>query len=209
MPDRASVFAKAMMWQGQLPGYSPQYLVENFPWGSEVTTIVDVGGGVGHIAHALLTHNPSVYCIVQDRPEIVAQGENTIPEEVQQRLSFQAHDFFDDQPVHGADIYLLRHILHDWSNKYAGKILQALIPALKPGAKVVLNDRVVPGLGEVHYLVEREARYASLASGAVAEDGTNRDIGTMICICWACRMAKNEPKMIGLLCCETWIRDSN
>lgn len=37
-------------------------------------------------------------------------------------------------------------------------IIKALIPALKPGAKVVINDRVVPGRGEAPYLAEREAR---------------------------------------------------
>lgn len=122
-----------------------------------------MGGGVGHIVHALLTHNSNASCIVQDLPGIVAQGEKAIPQEVQGRITFQAHDFFKDQPVHGADIYLLRHNLHDWSNKYACKILKALVPALKPGAKVVLNDRVIPGLGEAHYLMEREARSVFLA----------------------------------------------
>ncbi|KAJ5184012.1 S-adenosyl-L-methionine-dependent methyltransferase [Penicillium capsulatum] len=162
MPARASVFAKAMMWHGQQPGCSPQYLVENLPWAPGKTTIVDVGGGYGHIAHAILAHNPNTECIVQDRPEIIAQGGQLIPPDMKDRISLQAHDFFEDQPVHGADIYLLRHILHDWSRTYACKILKALVPAMKPGVKVVLNDRVIPGLGEAHYLMEREARYVSL-----------------------------------------------
>lgn len=160
MPQRANIFAKAMMWQAQLPGYSSQYLLECFPWGSGDITVVDVGGGIGHIARALVAHSSTVQCIVQDRAEIVSQGEGSLPTELQGRVRFQAHDFFEEQPVHGADVYLLRHVLHDWSNKYARMILQALVPALKPGAKVVLNDRVVPGYGEEpHYLAEREARY--------------------------------------------------
>ena len=51
-------------------------------------------------------------------------------------------------------------MLHDWSDKYSRMIIRALIPALKPGAKVVINDRVIPGYGEVPYLVKREARFA-------------------------------------------------
>ncbi|KAL4787406.1 hypothetical protein BJX76DRAFT_345663 [Aspergillus varians] len=50
------------------------------------------------------------------------------------------------QPAHGADVYLLRLILHDWPNKYATMILRALVPALRPGRR------------EVHHLNEREAR---------------------------------------------------
>ena len=55
-------------------------------------------------------------------------------------------------------MYLLRLNLHDWSDKYSKMIIKALIPALKPGAKVVVNDRLIPSRGEVHYLAEREAR---------------------------------------------------
>lgn len=113
---------------------------------------------VGHVSQALLDHNPHVECIVQDYPDIVSQGQSSIPEKYKSRITYKAHDFFQEQPVQGADVYLLRMILHDWSDKYATKILQALIPALKHGAKVVINDRVMPGWHEAHYLVEREAR---------------------------------------------------
>jgi ubiquinone/menaquinone biosynthesis C-methylase UbiE len=159
MPERAKIFATAMSWHVQLPGYSPQYLIDHFPFGSGDITVVDVGGGIGHIARALVDHCPTVQCVVQDRAEVISQAEQALPVNLQGCIRFQTHDFFQSQPVHGADVYLLRHVLHDWSNKYARKILQALIPALKPGAKVVLNDRVIPGYGEAHYLKEREARY--------------------------------------------------
>lgn len=161
MPERAKVFATAMSWHAQLPGYSPQYLVDHFPFGSGDITVVDIGGGIGHIARALADFCPTVQCIVQDRPEIISQAEQleAVPVNLQDRIRFHAHDFFQTQPVHGADVYLLRHVLHDWSNKYVRKILQALIPALKPGAKVVLNDRIIPGYGEGNYMKEREARY--------------------------------------------------
>lgn len=159
MPERATIFAKAMSWHAQLPGYSPQYLLDHFPFGSGDITVVDIGGGIGHIARALADHCPKVQCIVQDRPEVILQAEQPLPANLQDRIRFQPHDLFKDQPVQGAGVYLLRHVLHDWSNKYARKILQALIPALKPGAKVVLNDRIIPGYVEAHYLKEREARY--------------------------------------------------
>ena len=54
------------------------------------------------------------------------------------------HDFFEEQPVKGADVYLLRWVLHDWSDSYAVRILRALIPALNKGARVILNETVLP-----------------------------------------------------------------
>ncbi|KAJ5278848.1 O-methyltransferase family 2 [Penicillium angulare] len=90
--------------------------------------------------------------------EAVAQGEKKICQEFKGRVQFKVHDFFKEQPVKDADVYLLRHTLHDWSNKYAIKILKGLIPALKYGSKIVINDRIIPDFGETHYLLERESR---------------------------------------------------
>ena len=92
----------------------------------------------------------------------LSRGKKALPEDLRERISFQAHNLFQMQSVDGADVYLLRLVLHDWSYKYSKKIIRALIPALKPGAKVVVNDRVVSGHGEAHYLAEREARYILL-----------------------------------------------
>ena len=170
MPDRAAVFAGAMTWHAMLPGFSAKYLVDAFPWGpsNHGFTIVDVGGGLGHVSRALAQHGPTVKCIVQDSSDVTVQGQQDLPAELRERISFQAHDFFEVQPVEGADVYLLRLVLHDWSDKYTLKIIKALIPALKIGAKIVVNDRVIPGRGEAPYLVEREARSVqfALACGA-------------------------------------------
>lgn len=167
MPERAGRFAGAMKWLGQAPAFSPQGLVNEFPWEPESEssqfTVVDVGGGLGHVSHALAAseHGSRAQFVVQDLADIVAKGQLALSndKDLQERIRFQVHDFFEEQPLHGADVYLLRMILHDWSDKYAIKILRALIPALKPGAKVVINDRVIPGRHQVHYLEEREARW--------------------------------------------------
>jgi hypothetical protein len=52
-----------------------------------------------------------------------------------------AHSFFTEQPVKDADIYYFRWILYGWSDKYCIKILRALIPALKRGARIILSER--------------------------------------------------------------------
>lgn len=165
MPERAGRFAGAMKWLGKAPAFSPQGLVNAFPWqpdpGSSQFTVVDIGGGLGHVSHALATseHGSKAHFVVQDLADIVNKAQSALSGKgVPEKIRFQVHDFFEEQPVHGADVYLLRMILHDWSDKYATKILRALVPALKPGAKVVINDRVIPGRHQVHYLVEREAR---------------------------------------------------
>lgn len=191
-------FARAMTWHALLPGYSAEYLIMAFPWGSGgELTVVDVGGGRGHISRALVDHSPAVKCIVEDSPDVIVQGQEDLPADLRGRISFQAHDFFQEQPVKGADVYLLRLILHDWSDKYAKMILKALTPALRSGAKVVINDRVIPERGEAHYLAEREARSVFQSTRMVSKTNNEHPV-IMICICLPSRMPKSAQPTTGL-----------
>lgn len=99
---------------------------------------------------------PNVKCIVQDLPDTVATA-HKLPE-LGDRVTFMVHDFFKEQPVKGAEVYLFRWILHDWSDKYAIKILQALVPALRIGSRVLIMEAILPDPEEVPSLEHREAR---------------------------------------------------
>lgn len=44
-------------------------------------------------------------------------------------------------------VYFFRWILHNYSTPYALKLLRNLIPALKPGARILINDQVLPDMG--------------------------------------------------------------
>ncbi|KAL2836999.1 S-adenosyl-L-methionine-dependent methyltransferase [Aspergillus pseudoustus] len=164
-PEREARFARAMAYGAGQPGLATKYLVESFPFPRPTPkgfTVVDLGGGMGQASRSLARHDQAARFFVQDTKDTVAQGAATLPEDLKDQITYQAHDFFTEQPVRGADVYLIRHVLHDWSDKYAIKILRQLIPALKPGAKIVVNERVLPGRHEVHYLTEREARHFDL-----------------------------------------------
>ena len=66
---------------------------------------------------------------------------SNVPQDLKSRISFQAHDFFTKQNTM-ADLFFLKMILHDWPDKYAAKILQNLVPSLKPGGRIVLCEAV-------------------------------------------------------------------
>lgn len=67
------------------------------------------------------------------------------------RITFFTHDFFTEQKTF-ADVYLFRHILHDWSDDDSLKILQSLVPALeknvaqnnKASPRVLISEGIVP-----------------------------------------------------------------
>ena len=136
-------------------------LAKNFDWAGlpPNSTVVDVGGSMGHVSVYLARQFPHLQFIVQDRDEVVVGAEATLPLEVRDRVRFMAHDMFLQQPVQDADVYLFRHVFHDWSDKYCVRILKALIPALKKGAKIVVQECIVAPPGTMNLVQERFIRY--------------------------------------------------
>lgn len=63
--------------------------------------------------------------------------------DLQKRITFVIHNFFTPQPT-VADIYIFRHILHDWSDADSVCILKALVPALRDGARIMISEGIVP-----------------------------------------------------------------
>lgn len=158
-PERAQQMAGAMSFMHSGQTYSPRHIAEHFEWGAAAKGIlVDIGGGRGSVAMEIAQHLPEIKCVVQDLPDVIQGAE--VPEDLKrgERLRFMAHDFFQEQPVKGADVYLLRWVLHDWSDKYAVKILRNLIPALKKGARVLISDLCVPPPCVLSPYQERSAR---------------------------------------------------
>lgn len=104
-------------------------------------TISQLGGSAGHDDVALATAYPNLTIVVQDLPQVAPVFEREFPQDLKSRVSFLTHNLFDPQPVQ-ADIYVLKWILHDWPDVESVNILKALVPALKPGARVVFIDYV-------------------------------------------------------------------
>ncbi|KAE9377359.1 sterigmatocystin 8-O-methyltransferase precursor [Stipitochalara longipes BDJ] len=141
-PERMSRFKDAMSFLQTFPGLGNAYVLKGFDWASlGKATIVDVGGSHGLVSIDIAREFPDLRFIVQDLPKVVEDAKTKVPPELAGRVTFMTHDFFTEQPVKDADVYYFRWILHDWSDKYCVKILKALIPALKPGARIILSER--------------------------------------------------------------------
>ncbi|RYP62665.1 hypothetical protein DL770_009552 [Monosporascus sp. CRB-9-2] len=142
-----------------------QGILDGYNW-ADKATMVDVGGSHGSVAISIAKRFPQIKCFVQDLPETVADGASRLPPGLQERVSFMAHDFFREQPVR-ADVYYFRSIFHNWSDKYCIKILQQLVPALKVGARIVIDERIVPGPEGLNSAVARRTINLDVAMLAV------------------------------------------
>ncbi|KAK0628564.1 S-adenosyl-L-methionine-dependent methyltransferase [Bombardia bombarda] len=113
-------------------------------------TFVDVGGSHGFVCVDLAKKYKNVKFVVQDLPKTVESAPSPICDdaEVAERITLLPHDFFTEQVTKDADVYFFRWIMHNYSTPYAIKILQNMIPALKPGARILINENCLqePGL---------------------------------------------------------------
>lgn len=89
-------------------------------------------------------------------------GESTLDADLKPRFKYVVHDFFTEQPIKGADAYLIRWCMHNWSDKYALQIIKSLVPALKNGSKVIINELTLPEPNTSNPWDERRIRYAKL-----------------------------------------------
>ncbi|KAL9119135.1 MAG: hypothetical protein Q9187_004309 [Circinaria calcarea] len=124
--------------------------------------LVDIGGSLGFVCSRLAQSFPYLNFVVQDLPSAIESGRTQLPPELSDRIKFMAHDFLTEQPVRGADVYLFRWVLHNWSDKYAVQILRNLIPALKQGARILINDLVLPEPGVLPAWPEERLRSIDL-----------------------------------------------
>lgn len=92
----------------------------------------------------LARKHPKLTFIVQDLPRVEADFDAHRPADVANRVRFQSQDFFDPQKQQHVDVFLMKHVLHNWPDKYAARILGNLVSALNPGGHIVICDSVVP-----------------------------------------------------------------
>lgn len=117
-----------------------------------------MGGSRGYVSFAIAKAYPKLKFIVQDTAgmrQLETMG--SIPKELEDRVQLTTHDFLTPQPV-VADIYFFRWIFHGFSEKYCIQILRQLIPALRKGSRVVINDGTLPDPGTVGWAEEKSIR---------------------------------------------------
>lgn len=59
------------------------------------------------------------------------------------RATFRAQNFFDVQGTKDADIYYLRHVLHNWLDDMASKILSNIAASMSPRSKLLICEHVL------------------------------------------------------------------
>jgi hypothetical protein len=106
-------------------------------------TVVDVGGGSGGLLRAILDAHTCVRGILADQPGVVAGAAEVLGAQAG-RCDMAPCDFFASVPD-GGDIYAMSQVLHDWNDESCLKILAKCRLAMKPGARLLVIERVLEG----------------------------------------------------------------
>jgi hypothetical protein len=137
-PAEAALFSKAMSNMTNLVVEDTVNLLDL----GEATNVVDLGGADGALVIALMRAHPQIRGRVFDLQHVVPGAARAAGEAgVSDRFATAAGDFFAGVPE--ADYYLLKWILHDWSDDQCRTILANCREAALPGARVLVIEALV------------------------------------------------------------------
>jgi len=139
-PEEASHFSGAM---AGFHGSEPPTVAEAYDF-SDVDTIVDVGGASGNMLAAILSRHAGPRGVLFDLPHVVADAPARLEAHgIADRVTIDAGSFFE-RVTAGADVYLLSHIIHDWSEDQCLTILGHCRRAMRPDGRVLIVETVLP-----------------------------------------------------------------
>lgn len=138
-PEQARLFHGAM---AQETAAAPAQLLARHDF-TGARRIADLGGGDGTLLAGLLRALPEAHGVLLDTEQGVAAAPRVLAEAgVAQRCEIFVADFFSTAPA--ADVYLLKSVVHDWSDADAVRLLATCRGAMHDGSRLLLVERLMP-----------------------------------------------------------------
>ena len=114
----------------------------------EATSLLDLGGGDGSYAFALLEKYPQLVVTVFDCPSMIkAATIRAFNLGLITQVNFKAGDFFSDSLGGPYDIVFLSNIIHIFGDTENRRLLEKIATALTPGGRVIIVDAFLEGNG--------------------------------------------------------------
>jgi SAM-dependent methyltransferase len=146
-PEVAAVFDEAMT---SISAMEARATADAYDF-KEIETLMDVAGGHGVLLATVLGRHKRIRGVLFDLPHVAAGAAATFTRAgITGRVRIESGDFFKELPS-GADAIIMKHIVHDWDDDSATRILQACHRALGARGKVLIVDPVVPPSNTPHY----------------------------------------------------------
>jgi hypothetical protein len=139
-PEQAAIFDRAMVG---VHGRETSAVLDAYDF-SAFSSIADIGGGNGSTLSGILERHPALHGTLFDLPGVIGRARQNVEKAgMSDRLHLVAGDFFESIPS-GADAYFLRHIIHDWDDEKALRILENVRRAMGEEGRVLVVESVIP-----------------------------------------------------------------
>lgn len=117
-------------------------MAKKFPW-DRYHTVIDIGAAEGCVPAQLALAHPHLTGGGFDLPNAGPAFEDYVAfHGLTSRLRFYPGDFFAD-PLPGADVLVMGHILHDWSLQEKLTLLRKAYQALPDGGALIVYDAII------------------------------------------------------------------
>jgi hypothetical protein len=142
-PDRGAIFDRMMRLNHR---HDVQAMVQAYDF-SAVRVAVDIGGGDGSLLQEILTTHASLSGILFDTAAVVERARTSAAWRANTaRCEFVSGDFFERIPA-GGDLYILRHVLHDWDDSQCADLLGRCRQAMTRDARLLVIESM-PDAGQ-------------------------------------------------------------
>jgi len=139
-PEQAALFDKAMVG---VHGRETSAMLDAYDF-SVFSSIADIGGGNGSTLCGILKRHPEIHGTLFDLPGVIERAGATVEAAgLANRVHLVAGSFFESVPG-GVDAYVLRHIIHDWDEDKAIRILANVRRAIRDDGRLLVVESVIP-----------------------------------------------------------------
>jgi hypothetical protein len=139
-PEAADTFNRGMSDVASMLAYAV-LLAYDF---SQISSLVDVGGGRGQFLRTILQLHPEMKGTIFDLPSTIEQARQcSHGDPCGGTVAAIGGDFFHSVPE-GADAYVLCGVIHDWDDDPAVQILRNCRLAMNQKGRLLLVEVVVP-----------------------------------------------------------------
>jgi hypothetical protein len=139
-PDAGAIF-RAVMGTAPAEDYAPIAKSWDF---SRAKVVADLGGGGGSLILAVLRLYPHLHGMLVDlEPSIVAAKSRFVQEPLASRCELIAADLVQSAP-HGADVYMLKHVLHGRQDADAITILKNVRAVIPEQGSLLIIEFILP-----------------------------------------------------------------
>lgn len=105
--------------------------------------LLDVGGGSGIYACALVRRNADLHATVLEKAPVDAVARRAVARRgLIDRVSVVPGDMLGALP-HGHDVHLYSNVIHDWDDATARRLLRSSFEALPPGGRILIHDALL------------------------------------------------------------------